>query len=89
MTSALDVVDAAVRAAGAVRVQTPAEIVQVARLVMSADLPAGGRVAVVGDSGGQTGIAADLASAARAWRSRRSPVRLLMCWRRCCPTALR
>ncbi|MDV8070706.1 acetate--CoA ligase family protein [Rhodococcus sp. IEGM 1366] len=62
MTSALDVVDAAARAAGAVRVQTPTEIVQVARLLMSTDLPAGDLVAVVGDSGGQTGIAADVAS---------------------------
>ncbi|MET4049447.1 MULTISPECIES: acetate--CoA ligase family protein [unclassified Rhodococcus (in: high G+C Gram-positive bacteria)] len=64
MTSALDVVDAAARAAGAVRVNTPTEIIQVARLLMSAHLPAGGRVGVVGDSGGQTGIAADVASMA-------------------------
>ncbi|MFE5790843.1 acetate--CoA ligase family protein [Rhodococcus erythropolis] len=64
MTSALDVVDAAARAAGAVRVQTPTEIVQVARLLVATDLPNGDRVAVVGDSGGQTGIAADVASMA-------------------------
>ncbi|WP_182358751.1 acetate--CoA ligase family protein [Tomitella gaofuii] len=61
MTSALDVVDAAARAAGAVRVHTPSRIVEVARLLMTAEPPAGGRVAIVGDSGGQTGIAADVA----------------------------
>ncbi|WP_305094017.1 acetate--CoA ligase family protein [Prescottella sp. R16] len=64
MTSALDVVDAAARAAGAIRVHTPAQIVQVARLLTSSALPTGPRLAIVGDSGGQTGIAADVASRA-------------------------
>lgn len=64
MTSALDVVDAALRAAGAVRVQTPDELVQVAALLTSSDIPAGDRLAIVGDSGGQTGVAADVAAGA-------------------------
>lgn len=64
MTSALDVVDAAMRAAGAVRVRTPDELVQVAGLLTAAGTPDGDRVAIVGDSGGQTGIAADVATAA-------------------------
>lgn len=61
LTSALDVVDAACRAAGVIRVDTPAQLVDVAQLVLSAPLPAGPRVAVVGDSGGQGAVAADLA----------------------------
>lgn len=62
LTSSLDVVDAATRAAGAIRVATPAELVDVARMLLSAPMPAGDRVAIVGDSGGQTGIAADVAA---------------------------
>ncbi|NYI78538.1 acetate--CoA ligase family protein [Nocardioides panzhihuensis] len=61
MTSAIDVVDAACRAAGAVRVRTPTELVEVARFLSVAELPAGARVAVVSDSGGQGGVAADVA----------------------------
>lgn len=61
LTSAIDVVDAACRAAGAVRVGTPTELVEVARFLSVADLPAGSRVAVVSDSGGQGGVAADVA----------------------------
>lgn len=61
MTSAIDVVDAACRAAGAVRVGTPTELVEVARFLSVAELPAGPRVAVVSDSGGQGGVAADVA----------------------------
>ena len=64
LTSNLDVVDAAARAAGVVRVNTPSELVEVARLLLASALPAGNRVAIVGDSGGQTGIAADVAAAA-------------------------
>ena len=56
--------DAAARAAGVVRVNTPSELVEVARLLLASALPAGNRVAIVGDSGGQTGIAADVAAAA-------------------------
>ncbi|MFI6623171.1 acetate--CoA ligase family protein [Streptomyces sp. NPDC050528] len=70
MTSALDVVDAACRAAGALRVATPRELVDAAR-VLDATAPPGGRwVAIVSDSGGQGGIAADLA----ADRGLRAPV---------------
>ncbi|WGX96109.1 acetate--CoA ligase family protein [Nocardioides sp. L-11A] len=63
MTSAIDVVDAACRAAGAVRVTTPTELVEVARFLSVAEAPAGVRVAVVSDSGGQGGVAADVAGA--------------------------
>ncbi|MBB3043137.1 acetate--CoA ligase family protein [Nocardioides soli] len=63
MTSAIDVVDAACRAAGAVRVATPTELVELARFLSVAAIPAGPRVAVVSDSGGQGGVAADVASA--------------------------
>lgn len=64
LTSSLDVVDAACRAAGVVRVATPAELVDVARGFLAVPALAGRRVAIVGDSGGQSGIAADVATAA-------------------------
>lgn len=64
LTSPLDVVDAACRAAGVVRVATPAELVDVARGFLAAPTVRGRRVAIVGDSGGQSGIAADVAAAA-------------------------
>ncbi|MFA9431206.1 acetate--CoA ligase family protein [Egicoccus sp. AB-alg2] len=64
LTSSLDVVDAACRAAGTVRVQTPAQLIDVAQaLVDLPALPRGGRVVVVGDSGGQGAVAADVATA--------------------------
>jgi len=63
MTSALDVVDAACRAGGAQRVPTPGELVELARLLANTTLPHGRRVAIVSDSGGQGGIAADVAAA--------------------------
>ncbi|MER7181381.1 acetate--CoA ligase family protein [Streptomyces hyaluromycini] len=63
MTSALDVVDAACRAAGALRVATPRELVDVARVLDVTAPPGGRRVAIISDSGGQGGIAADLAAA--------------------------
>ena len=63
LTSRLDVVDAACRRAGVPRVDTPAELVDLARAVLAAPPPAGRRVAVVGDSGGQCGVAADQAGA--------------------------
>lgn len=62
LTSALDTVDAACRAAGAIRVSTPTELVNVAHYLSVAPKPAGTRVAVVSDSGGQGGIAADVAA---------------------------
>ncbi|MGW0829320.1 acetate--CoA ligase family protein [Streptomyces prunicolor] len=61
MTSALDVVDAACRAAGALRVATPRELVDAARVLDATTPPGGRRVAIISDSGGQGGIAADLA----------------------------
>ena len=61
MTSALDVVDAACRAAGALRVSTPRELVDLARVLRTTAPPSGRRVAIISDSGGQGGIAADLA----------------------------
>ncbi|MET4611619.1 acyl-CoA synthetase (NDP forming) [Rhodococcus sp. PvR044] len=64
LTSSMDVVDAALRVAGAVRVATPTELVDLARLLLATGLPGGRRVAVVGDSGGQTGIAADVVAKA-------------------------
>ncbi|ANW65811.1 acid--CoA ligase [Mycobacterium sp. djl-10] len=64
LTAALDVVDAACRAAGVVRVSTPTELIDVARGFLAASLPRGRRIAIVGDSGGQSGIAADVAVAA-------------------------
>lgn len=67
MTSAIDTVDAACRAAGAVRVATPAELVDLARYVSTAPLPRGRRIAVVSDSGGQAGIAADTATGRGLW----------------------
>ncbi|HEX7309519.1 acetate--CoA ligase family protein [Lentzea sp.] len=63
LTSSLDVVDAACRRAGAVRVATPAALVDLAA-VLSCGTPRGRRVGVISDSGGQGAIAADLAVAA-------------------------
>ena len=63
LTSALDVVDAACRRAGAVRVTTPAALVDLAAVV-SSGVPRGVRVGVISDSGGQGAIAADLAVSA-------------------------
>lgn len=59
LTSSVDVVDAACRRAGAVRVATPAALVDLAA-VLSCGVPRGGRVGVISDSGGQGAIAADL-----------------------------
>jgi acetate---CoA ligase (ADP-forming) len=64
LTSPSDVVDAVCRAEGVVRVNTPGHAVEAARALLTAPLPAGRRVAVIGDSGGQCGIAADVAVAA-------------------------
>jgi len=64
LTSSLDVVDAACRAAGVIRVDTPGDVVDVARTLLAAPMPRGRRVAIVGDSGGQSAVAADVAAAA-------------------------
>lgn len=62
LTAPTDVVDAACRRAGVIRVATPGELIDVARTCLTAPAPRGRRVAVVGDSGGQCGIAADVAT---------------------------
>lgn len=62
LTSALDVVDAACRVAGAIRVTTPSELVDVASVLLCTPGLRGRRVAVLADSGGQGGIAADVAA---------------------------
>jgi acyl-CoA synthetase (NDP forming) len=59
MTAATDVVAASCRAVGAVLVDTPVQAVDLAHLLLGSPLPAGRRVAVVSDSGGQGAIAAD------------------------------
>ena len=64
LTSSMDVVDAVCRAAGVMRVTTPHEAVDCVRMLLTAPLPGGRRVGIVGDSGGQSGIAADVAAAA-------------------------
>lgn len=64
LTAPLDVVDAACRAAGVVRVSTPSQLIDVARGFLTAPPVRGRRIAIVGDSGGQCGIAADVAAAA-------------------------
>ncbi len=59
LTAATDVVRAACRAAGASLVETPAQAVELAHLLLGGPLPSGRRVAIVSDSGGQGAIAAD------------------------------
>lgn len=61
LTSAIDTVDAACRKAGAIRLSSPSEVVELAGFFASSWLPAGRRIAIVSDSGGQGAIAADLA----------------------------
>lgn len=65
LTSPMDVVDAACRASGALRVNSPTELINIASTFLTAPGPSGNRIAIVGDSGGQCGVAADLAIAAR------------------------
>ncbi|MEU8827517.1 acetate--CoA ligase family protein [Streptomyces sp. NPDC048636] len=62
LTSPMELVDAACRAAGALRVPTPTALVDVAAHLLSASLPTGPRVAIVSDSGGQGALAADRAT---------------------------
>ncbi|MEJ9080510.1 acetate--CoA ligase family protein [Gordonia malaquae] len=63
LTAPVDIVDAACRAAGVLRAQSPGEVIDVARSVIAGAAPAGRRTVIVGDSGGQCGIAADQAAA--------------------------
>ncbi|MDO5711912.1 MAG: CoA-binding protein, partial [Micrococcales bacterium] len=62
LTASTDVVEAACRAAGAVLVETPAQAIDLAHLLLGSPVPAGRRVAVVSDSGGQGALAADTLS---------------------------
>ena len=59
LTAATEVVAAGCRAAGSVLVDTPAQAVELAHLLLGSPLPTGRRVAVVSDSGGQGALAAD------------------------------
>ncbi|MFF6981342.1 acetate--CoA ligase family protein [Streptomyces sp. NPDC008343] len=59
LTSPAELVDAACRAAGALRVPTPAALVDVAACLMAGVAPRGRRVAILSDSGGQGALAAD------------------------------
>ncbi|WP_231441657.1 acetate--CoA ligase family protein [Brevibacterium zhoupengii] len=61
LTSAMDTIDAACRAAGAIRLTTPGEAVELAGFLATSWLPAGRRIAIISDSGGQGAIAADRA----------------------------
>lgn len=62
LTAPSDVVDAACRRAGVIRARTPGELVDIARMCLTVAAPRGNRIAIVGDSGGQCGIAADVAT---------------------------
>lgn len=59
MTASTDIVSAACAAAGAVLVDTPAQAIDLAHLLLGSPLPRGRRVAIVSDSGGQGALAAD------------------------------
>ena len=60
LTSDLDVVDAACRAAGVHRVETPHELVVTLRALLARHRPRGRRVGIVGDGGGYGAVACDL-----------------------------
>lgn len=64
LTSPTHAVDAACRAAGVLHVHTPHQLAAVARAVLAGTATCGRRIAIVGDSGGQCGIAADMAHSA-------------------------
>lgn len=63
LTSTLDVVDAACRTAGAIRVDTPMQAVDIAQLLCLGPGARGERVGILADSGGQGAVAADVAAA--------------------------
>ena len=63
LTSDFAAVDAACRAAGVYRVDSPRELVELAQALLSTARPSGRRVAVVGDGGGYGAVAADLCGA--------------------------
>jgi len=60
LTSDLDAVDAACRAAGVHRVDTPRELVDLAQALLAERRPHGRRIAIIGDGGGYGAVAADL-----------------------------
>ncbi|HEY1512467.1 MAG TPA: acetate--CoA ligase family protein [Gaiellaceae bacterium] len=63
LTSSLDAVDAACRAAGIHRVETPRRLVETLQALLAAERPRGRRVAVIGDGGGYGAVASDLLGA--------------------------
>ncbi len=63
LTSDLDAVDAACRAAGVHRVETPRQLVDAVQALLAPARPRGRRVAVVGDGGGYGAVASDLLGA--------------------------
>jgi len=64
LVSSLDVVDAAVAQAGALRLDTAGELVDAAVTLLAPGMRGGGRVAIVADGGGQGALAADALAAA-------------------------
>ena len=62
LTAPSEIVDAACRRAGVIRAATPGELVDIARMCLIGPAPRGRRLAIVGDSGGQCGVAADIAA---------------------------
>jgi acetate---CoA ligase (ADP-forming) len=58
----LEIVDAACRAAGVLRVATPEQAIDVVQLLLGPPPPAGPRVAVLTDGGGHAALASDLAA---------------------------
>jgi acyl-CoA synthetase (NDP forming) len=63
LTSSLDAVVAACRAAGVHRVETPRRLVETLQALLAAERPRGRRVAVIGDGGGYGAVACDLLGA--------------------------
>ena len=63
LVSPLEVVDAAVTEAGALRLDTAGELVDAAVMLLARAVPGGSRVAVVADGGGQGALAADALAA--------------------------
>ncbi len=63
LVSGVAAIEAACRAAGILRVRTPAELVDLAQALLAPSRPRGARVAIVGDGGGHGVVAADLAVA--------------------------
>lgn len=68
-----EAVDALFRQAGVVRTDTLEELFDVAQVLDSQPLPAGGRVAIVGNAGGSAVLAADACAAAGLELARLSP----------------